>query len=146
MQVWQYPIKIMGSEIYISLLVEQVIMSSAVDFQPSQIVCLEHQETRLYAEVIQIVESRQVAWVRPLMLVVSLSNQLDYEPFTFYDLRQGADLLWPSNLFRPALDTEVLPLFTHLQISKTQGENQQLAHQQLQRFIRQVWQDYAGKL
>ncbi|WP_228061459.1 hypothetical protein [[Phormidium] sp. LEGE 05292] len=135
----------MNSKIYISLLVEQAIMSSAVDFQPSQIVCLEHQETRLYAEVIQIVESRQVAWVRPLMLVVSLSNQLDYEPFTFYDLRQGADLLWPSNLFRPALDTEVLPLFTHLQISKNQGENQQLAHQQLQRFIRQVWQDYEGK-
>ncbi|MFB2839461.1 hypothetical protein [Floridanema evergladense] len=120
-------------------------MSSAVDFQPSQIVCLEHQETRLYAEVIQIVESRQVAWVRPLMLVVFLGDRLDSEPFTLYDLSQGADLLWSSNLFRPALDTEVLPLFTHLQTSKTQGENQQLAHQQLQRFVRQLWQDYEGK-
>lgn len=121
-------------------------MISTVDFQPSQIVCLEHQETRLYAEVIQIVESRKVVWVRPLMLVVSPSNQLDSEPFSFYDLRQGADLLWPSHLFRPALDTEVLPLFTYLQTSKTQGENQQLAHQQLQCFVRQVWQDYEGKL
>lgn len=120
-------------------------MSSVVDFKPSQIVCLEHQEKRLYAEVIQVVESRQVAWVRPLMLVVSLSDRLDSESFTLYDLRQGADLLWPSNLFRPALDTEVLPLFTHLQISKNQGENQQLAHQQLQRFVHQVWQDYEGK-
>lgn len=120
-------------------------MSSALDFQPSQIVCLEHQDQRLYAEVIQIVESRRVAWVRPLMLVVSLSEWLDAESFTLYDLRQGADLLWPSNLFRPALDTEVLPLFTHLQVSKIQGENQQLGHQQLQRFVHQVWQDYEGK-
>ncbi|MFB2938465.1 hypothetical protein ACE1B6_24725 [Aerosakkonemataceae cyanobacterium BLCC-F154] len=118
-------------------------MSSAVDFQPSQIVCLEHQETRLYAEVIQIVESRQMAWVRPLMLV-SLSNLLDSESVTLYDLRLGADLLWPSNLFRPALDTEVLPLFSHLETSKSQDENQQLAHQQLQRFVRQVWQDSEG--
>jgi hypothetical protein len=62
-----------------------------------------------------------------------------------YDLRQGADLLWSSNLFRPALDTEVLPLFTQLQTCKTQDENQQLAHQQLQRFVRQVWQDSERK-
>ncbi|MFB2880847.1 hypothetical protein [Floridanema aerugineum] len=145
MQVDHYPFTIVGNEIYISLLVEQAIMSFAVDFQPSQIVCLEHQEIRLYAEVIQIVESRQMAWVRPLMLVMSLSERLDSEPFTLYDLRQGADLLWSSNLFRPALDTEVLPLFTQLQTCKTQDENQQLAHQQLQRFVRQVWQDSERK-
>jgi len=119
-------------------------MISSADFGLNQIVCLEHQGTRLYTEVIQIVKSRQVGWVRPLMLVISSdSNLLDLEQCILYDLRQGADLLWPINLFRPALDTEVLPLFTHLQASKSHSDNIQIAHQQLQRFIRQVWQDHA---
>lgn len=121
-------------------------MGSAVDFQPSQIVYLEHQYTRLYAEVIQIVESRQVGWLRPLMLVASPSGDyLDPDRSTLYDLRQGADLLWPIALFRPALDTEVLPLFTCLQTSKTQGEHSQSAHQQLQHFVRQVWQAHTDE-
>lgn len=118
-------------------------MSSGVNFQPNQIVCLEHQETQLYAEVIQIVESRQMCWVRPLILVVSSSG--DYaqsEQSILYDLRQGVDLVWPAILFRSALDTEVIPLFTHLMTSKTQTESNQLAHQQFQNFVRQVWQAY----
>lgn len=115
-------------------------MNSAVDFQPSQIVCLEHEGTRLYAEVIQIVRSRQMCWVRPLMLVVpQSSSETALEQSTLYDLRQGADLLWPSILFRSALDTEAIPLFTHLQASKTQTHTAQLAHQQLQHFVRLVW-------
>ena len=120
-------------------------MPSGVEFQPSQIVCLEHQGTRLFAEVIQIVESRQVGWLRPLMLVFSLScDDSNLEKSTLYDLRQGADLLWPIGLLRPALDTEVMPLFTRLQVTKTQSESSQLAHQQLQRFVRQVWQAHTG--
>ncbi|MCL1468436.1 hypothetical protein [Argonema galeatum] len=115
-------------------------MISAIDFQPSQIVCLEHEETRLYAEVIQIVRPRQMCWARPLMLVVPESfSQTHRDQSTLYDMRQGADLLWPSILFRAALDTEVMPLFTYLQASKTQPDSSQMAHQQLQDFVRQVW-------
>ncbi|MBD2180837.1 hypothetical protein H6S82_23400 [Planktothrix sp. FACHB-1355] len=118
-------------------------MISAVNFQPSQIVCLEHQATRLYAEVIQIIESRQMCWVRPLMIAIPVCYEnAGSEQYTLYDLRQGADLVWPSILFRPALDVEVIPLFTHLQTSKTQTHNTQLAHQHLQDFIRQVWLAY----
>lgn len=118
-------------------------MGSGVNFQPNQIVCLEHEGTRLYAEVIQIVESRQMCWVRPLMLVVSSSDDyIEYDRSLFYDLRQDVDLVWPAVLFRSALDTEVIPLITHLMTSKTQTESTNLAHQQLQIFIRQVWQAY----
>ena len=118
-------------------------MDSAVDFQPSQIVCLEYEGTCLYAEVIQIVASRQICWVRPLMLALPPSRDLaaSDQPI-LSDLRQGADLLWPTILFRPALDTEVLPLLTHLQGSKIQSDNSQVAHQQLQHFVSQVWQAY----
>ncbi len=125
---------------------KQGSLASAYKFQPRQIVCLEHENTRLYTEVIEVVTARQICWVRPLMLAVSpLGN--DYLPafspdqLKLYDLRQGADLLWPVSLFRVALDTEVIPLLVQLD---NPGEGQQAnnaeAHQQLSRFIRQVWQ------
>ncbi len=111
------------------------------NFQPSQIVCLEHEGTCLYAEVIQIVESRQLCWVRPLMLATA---PLDVEPVPqppiLHDLRQGADLLWPLSLFRTTLDTEAIPLLAQLQALKAQSEGCQLAHRQLSHFVRQVWQ------
>ena len=116
---------------------------SVVNFQPSQIVCLEDAERRLYAEVIQIVESRQMCWVRPLMLVVSSCGDCTPdEPPILYDLRQAADLVWPANFFRSALDTEVIPLLTLLMTSKNQAEGTELAHQQFQSFVRQFWQAY----
>lgn len=118
-------------------------MSSAVNFHSSQIVCLEYEGTRLYAEVIQIVEIRQMCWVRPLMLTVSPAcDRLEAQESILYDLRQGADLLWPAVLFRPALDTEVVPLFTYLMASKTQTDITQIAHQKFHHFVRQVWQAY----
>lgn len=111
------------------------------NFQPSQIVCLEYEGTCLYAEVIGIVESRQLCWVRPLMLATA---PLGFEPVphlpTLHDLRQAADLLWPLSLFRSTLDTEVIPLLSQLQALKAQSEGCQLAHRQLSDFIRQVWQ------
>jgi hypothetical protein len=111
------------------------------EIQPNQIVCLEQDGTRLYAEVIQCIESRQICWVRPLMLAVSPSSgDLFLEPITLYDLRQGADLLWPSSLFRLALDTEVLEILPQLESIKTQSHSSQLGHQQLANFVRQVWQ------
>lgn len=125
------------------------------DFQPRQIVCLEHEGTRLYAEVIQVVESRQVCWVRPLLLV-EFSNLTQLPEVTsgrtltdcnhqsidppLYDLRPTADLLWPLSLFRPALDTEVLPLLVQLLAREPQLDPLCTAGQQLNQFIHQVWQ------
>ena len=119
---------------------KQVSISSAHKFQSRQIVCLEHESTRLYAEIIEFVESRQVCWVRPLMLAVL---EVDSDSLlTLYDLRLGADLLWPASLFRPALDTEVIPLLVQLNDSDTSKVNRSEAHKQLSGFVREVWQAY----
>lgn len=121
------------------------------NFQVYQIVCLEYGATCLYAEVIQTVEARQTCWVRPLGLVV-YSTELFYSASglsaiedapTIYDLRQGADLLWPGTLFRVALDTEVLPLLAQLALQegeKVDNLTVLAARHQLNQFIRQVWQ------
>lgn len=108
--------------------------------QPRQIVCLEHEHTRLYAEVIQVVESRQVCWVRPVLLVQFEADHESATKLLLHDLRSGADLLWSLTMFRPALDTEVMPLLLQLWASATQPDCNPASQQQLNQFIRQVWQ------
>ncbi|MBI4781976.1 MAG: hypothetical protein HY785_11760 [Oscillatoriophycideae cyanobacterium NC_groundwater_1537_Pr4_S-0.65um_50_18] len=140
-------------------------MSFQANFQPSQIVCLECQAAYLYAEVIQVVEQRQLCWVRPIALVEDfkgkpVSNQQSWNqgnasynrPGTsdiLYDLREGSDLLCPASLFRPALDTEVIPILTELESHQAKGEEPEAgalpissSRHQLQAFIRRVWQAY----
>lgn len=112
-------------------------MDFICDFQPRQIVSLEYESTYLYAEVIQVVESRLVCWVRPLLLAPG--NYLDWEPLV-YDLRSTADLVWPLTFFRPALDTEVIPLLVELLASEPQLEHDSTAAKQLNQFIHKVWQ------
>lgn len=112
------------------------------EFQACQVVYLEYEATRLYTEVIQIIEDRQICWVRPLGLVVQSSHTTSLDPSetTFYDLRQSADLLWPLALFRPAIDTEVIPLLAYLATREPAPETNRIAHQQLSQFIWQSWQ------
>jgi hypothetical protein len=121
--------------------VKQASFGSTYKFQPSQIVYLEHANTRLYSEIVEFIESRQVCWVRPLMLAVPLSLESP-ETWTLYDLRLGADLLWPASLFFPALDTEVIPLLVQLNDLNTEAVDSSDAHKQLSGFVRQVWQAY----
>lgn len=122
-------------------MVKQAPIDSAYKFQPRQIVNLEHENTRLYSEIIEFVESRQVCWVRPLMLAIPMSVASP-EHLTLYDLGLCADLLWPASLFRPALDTEVIPLLAQLHAPEAQTVNSSDAHQQLSCFVREVWQVY----
>jgi hypothetical protein len=125
------------------------------DFRPHEILCIELcvecEETFLYSEVIQVIPNRQLCWVRPIVLTVEsaiasplltspLSKRADTAVPILYDLRQGSDLLCPSCLFRPALDTEVIPLLTELGESKLQFEVDRTARLKLQAFVRQVWQ------
>lgn len=115
------------------------------NFQPSQMVLLEHNTTRLYAEVVQFLETRQLCWVRPLALVtLKASDAIDwtnYNQLRIQDLRQGSDLMCPAVLFQAALDLEVIPLLTYLQIEaeKSRGLT---AHQALHQFIQQIWQTH----
>lgn len=127
---------------------KQGAISPIYDFQPRQIVCLEHETTRLYAEVVDVITSRQICWVRPLMLVVSSGDdnsltELSSKLLRVYDLRQGADLLWPASLFRAALDTEVISLLVELENPDSLKQEDNLdAPKQLSCFIQKVWHVY----
>jgi len=120
-------------------LVRLASMDSDFDFQANQIVCLEYEGVYLYGEVIQVVTSRQLCWVRPLMLV----NLISDDEHTLWDLREGADLLWPLSLFRVPLDTEVIPFLMELHsFDNTDGKDMILAHRKFREFIGKIWQAY----
>jgi hypothetical protein len=116
---------------------KQTSLIAIDEFQPSQIVCLEHQNIYLYSEVIQVISDRQLCWVRPLVLAI-IRDSLTIEKIL--DLRFTSDLLWPINLFRPALDTEVIPLLSELDSPDYRAESIQNARQQLNYYIQQFWQ------
>lgn len=112
-------------------------------FAPCQIVCLEYQAQRLYGEVIQTVEAKHICWVRPLVLTEVTDALLAGDAIAndgFYDLRECSDLLLPLQLFRAALDTEVMPLLMHLgqQSPATPTPLRSQHNQQMQHFVRQV--------
>ncbi|MDJ1184379.1 hypothetical protein [Roseofilum casamattae] len=106
--------------------------------QPYQIVYLEADGERLYAEMIQIVPSRHLAWVRPLILVVSDLGTCDRHQANcdYYDLRQGADLFWPLGSFQPALDTDMIPILGLLGEMHPKGSQH---HDRLRNFINRLW-------
>jgi hypothetical protein len=119
-------------------------MDFRYDFQPRQIVYLENNNQRLYAEVIQVVDSRQMCWVRPLVLVtfpLDLSVTSNELPL-ITDLRSTADLFWHSALFRPALDTEVIPFLVGRIATESLAENNSIDLAKLNQFVRRVWQAY----
>lgn len=114
-------------------------------FTSHQIVCIEGKDSFLYSEVIQIIVKRQLCWARPLLLAKfsdSFTTARDNFPTTeqIIDLREGSDLLLPLSLFRPALDTEIIPLITQLNSIDSSLKDQQIASKQLHGFIQQVWQ------
>jgi hypothetical protein len=112
-------------------------MDMSRDFQPGQIVSLKHRDMNLYAEVIQVVLSRQLCWVRPLVLVDFIP-----EPPHLTDLRDASDLLWPVNLFQPALDTEVITILSQVLAKEPKTEPDSDAQQKLHQYIHLVWQEY----
>lgn len=123
-------------------------LDSASQFQPRQLVCLEHEYTFLYGEVIQVIPERKLCWVRPLMLAIMTEN-IDGDELSNYlplktqiDLRLEADLILPLDLFRLAIDTEILPLLVRLENSDRSSETQLTARQQLHHFIKRICQSH----
>ncbi|MGG6293166.1 hypothetical protein ACQ4M4_01990 [Leptolyngbya sp. AN02str] len=116
------------------------------------ILCVDLATDRLFSEVIQEAENRPFYWVRPLILQIGLDadqmqlNQSVYEPdswdYTVYDVRQSADLILPRSLFRPALDTEVLPLMTQLHSPKHTMIGDRLAKEQMHQFVQHLWRTF----
>jgi hypothetical protein len=94
--------------------------SSAIEFKTDQIVCLDFPREKLgqrdnsylFAEVIDTIEISARCWVRPL--AIARYNPKSFELEFLHDLRDAAQLILPTDLFRYALDTEVLPLISEL--------------------------------
>ncbi len=130
-------------------------MHKSLDFQPGQILFLESdypvtkdttkvqvtELSRLYVELIQVVVSRQLCWVRPLLLV-----NFNEEPPLVADLRDASDLLWSVNSFHPALDTEVIAYLSPILVKEPQQGLDVAAKQHLNRFIHQLWQTSQKKM
>ena len=122
-----------------------MIDDSLPSFAPYQIVCLEHQQSYLYGEVIQVIESKNLCWMRPLLLAVfprvvgTVDNFLEAKELL--DLRFTSDVAYPVALFRPALDTEVIPLIGQLEILDETKEPNSSSKQKLRQFLEQIWQD-----
>lgn len=121
-------------------------LGSASQFQPRQLVCLEHEHTFLYGEVIQVIPKRQLCWVRPMMLAIMSEN---IDTLSSYpklekqvDLRFGSDLILPLSLFRFALDTELIPLLVRLGNLDSSSETELTARQHLHHFIERICQSH----
>lgn len=104
-------------------------------FCPNQIICIDLDELRLFAEVIQMIPDRDRLWARPL----ALAKQENYDLRLIHDLREAPQLILPPALFREAMDTEVMPLMTELfqleAVVKPEVNNEILGRQALQAFI-----------
>jgi hypothetical protein len=110
-------------------------------FKVNQIICLEHQPTCLYGEVIQLLHQRQLCWFRPICLVkTNFENHQALDSRQLINVSSGSDLLWPTTLFRPALDTEVISFLAELKNTNESLTLEISNRQYLNKFIQQVWQ------
>jgi hypothetical protein len=109
--------------------------SSHFLFRPQEIVYIEDDELRLFAEVIQTIPDRNRCWVKPL----ALAKYADFQLRLLHDFQECAQLILPVSLFRSALDTDVIPVMMELfQLEKIsdRGQNANLIDRQaLHHFI-----------
>jgi hypothetical protein len=85
---------------------------AVIEFKTDRIVCIDREDLHLFAEVIDTIAIDDRCWVRPLAIARSTSESFKLE--FLHDLRDAAQLILPADLFRDALDTEVLPLISEL--------------------------------
>lgn len=111
------------------------------NFSRHEIVCLKHQNQSLYCEVIDIIKSRSLGWVRPIMLVSFTDDNSDFQPQgEIDDLRFSSDLLWHLNFFAPVLDTEYITFFSQLKEPYWNEKKSLLAKKKLRYFLEKVCQ------
>jgi hypothetical protein len=107
-------------------------------FSPQEIVCIDSGELRLFAEVIQLIPERNRCWAKPLIL----ANYVEYQLELLHDLRECSQLILPIDLFRSALDTEVIPVMMDLfELEKTPDRSANdllLSRQALNQFVRNL--------
>ncbi len=111
----------------------------SVEVKIARIVCLDARQSKdyLFAEVIDTILSSARYWVKPLAL--ARSNPDSFELEFLYDLRDTSQLILPIDLFRDALDTEVIPLTSEL-YHPTQGSTRSTnAQTALHQFIADLY-------
>jgi hypothetical protein len=93
---------------------------SVLEFKTDRIVCIDREDLHLFAEVIDTIAIDDRCWVRPLAILQgrgyanARSTSESFKLEFLHDLREAAQLILPADLFRDALDTEVLPLISEL--------------------------------
>lgn len=113
--------------------------NSIVEIKPARIVCLDSRQKQdcLFAEVIDTIEISARYWVKPLALARFNPERFQLE--FLYDLRNTSQLILPIDLFRDALDTEVIPLTAEL-FHPTQGSiESRNAQTALHQFIAELY-------
>jgi hypothetical protein len=117
---------------------------STVEFKTNRIVCLDaspaqHQpgNLHLFAEVIETITTSARCWVKPL--AIARFNSENYNLELLHDLRDTAQLILPSHLFRDALDTEVLPLISELFHPHSNSDRSTNAQRVLYQFITDLY-------
>jgi len=124
---------------------------------PSQILYLEHGSSRLYAEAIQVVSTRQVCWARPTLLVQNLpesksslvrqaaiadaAQSLTSSGLVMYDLEGCPDLIWPIAPFHLAYDLDFFSLLVQLKMTPD-SQSQRSGSSHLSHFIHSFWQTH----
>lgn len=116
--------------------------------KPSEFACLQQDQTCLYTEIVQVVEVRDRYWARPVLLCEWPEEDGTERSPTVYDVRSCSDLLWPRSLFRCVLDTELIPLLSHLQpeplsmsdLTPDWADHLMLARKKLHQFTQALWQ------
>jgi hypothetical protein len=108
-----------------------------IEFKTDRIVCLDLENSHLFAEVIDAVAICDRCWVRPL--AIARSNSESFELEFLHDLRDTAQLILPANLFRNALDTEVLPLISELYYPATDSIRSTNTQRVLYQFIADLY-------
>ena len=123
---------------------------------PSQILYLEHGSSRLYAEAIQVVDTRHLCWSRPSLLIQGLPDgsvgrqdaisaavvSPEDSELQRYDLEGCPDLIWPLSLFQIAYDIDFFSLLIQLKISADDA-TQCSGNREFNAFIRSFWHTHA---
>jgi hypothetical protein len=121
------------------------------NIQPLQILYLEHQDERLYAEVIQSANEHRL-WARPLMLIQGLpidsdlrqnciaDAAADFETcqLELHDLQFAPDMVWPLDDFQIAFDIDFFSLLVNLKVSPKRANSQE-SHHAFNHFLQGCW-------
>ncbi|MFK8182384.1 MAG: hypothetical protein AB8B99_03355 [Phormidesmis sp.] len=122
---------------------------------PSQILFLEHNTSRLYAEAIQLVAPRRLCWARPTLLIQGLpageglaeerqnaiaaaASGSTQSELALYDLEGCPDLIWPVELFEMAYDVDFFSLLVHLKMTPDEVALHNGRHR-LNAFLHSFW-------